>query len=115
MTAARQRPPTHPGALLRQDVLPALGVSVAAAARNLGISRQALQRILAERAPVTPAMALRLDRYCGNGPDFGWPCRASVTFGIRHPRTSIHQRRISNRNKMWRTTKILIDRKSCEK
>lgn len=69
MTAARQRPPNHPGALLRHDVLPALGVSVTAAARDLGISRQILHRILAERGPVTPAMALRLGRYCGNGPE----------------------------------------------
>jgi addiction module HigA family antidote len=69
MTSARLRLPTHPGALLREDLLPALGVSVAATARDFGILRQTLHRILAERAPVTPAMALRLGRYCGNGPD----------------------------------------------
>ncbi|GGG52628.1 transcriptional regulator [Caldovatus sediminis] len=60
--------PVHPGAVLREDVLPALGVSVAAAARELGISRQTLHAILAERAPVTPEMAVRLGKWCGNGP-----------------------------------------------
>lgn len=63
---ARMRP-AHPGAVLRDDVLPALGVSVTAAARELGISRQTLHAILAEKAPVTPEMALRLGRWCGNG------------------------------------------------
>lgn len=37
-----RRPPTHSGAILRQDVLPALGLSVAEAARRLGVSRQQL-------------------------------------------------------------------------
>ncbi|MEO8223886.1 MAG: HigA family addiction module antitoxin [Gammaproteobacteria bacterium] len=65
----RKRPPTHPGEVLRCDVLPALGVSVSAAARDLQVSRQLLHGILVGRRPVTPAMALRLGRYCGNGPD----------------------------------------------
>ena len=60
--------PTHPGALLRDDVLPALQISATAAARALGVSRQTLHSILAERAAVTPEMALRLGKLCGNGP-----------------------------------------------
>jgi addiction module HigA family antidote len=36
------RPPIHPGEILREDVLPALGISVSEAARKLGISRQKL-------------------------------------------------------------------------
>jgi len=60
--------PTHPGAILREDVLPALRVSVTDAARALGVTRQALHAVLAERAAVTPEMALRLGKLCGNGP-----------------------------------------------
>jgi len=60
--------PSHPGALLREDVLPALRLSVTAAARTLGVSRQTLHAILAERAAVTPAMAVRLGKFCGDGP-----------------------------------------------
>ena len=63
------RIPTHPGTLLREDVLPALAMSVAAAAGALGISRQMLHRILAERAPVTPEMAVRLGKFLGSGPE----------------------------------------------
>jgi addiction module HigA family antidote len=63
------RAPTHPGALLREDVLPAIAEPIATIARRLGVTRQHLHRILAEKAPVTPDMALRLGKFCGNGPD----------------------------------------------
>ncbi len=62
------RPPTHPGAILREDVLPALCLSVSEAARQLGVTRQTLHRIMAEKASITPEMAARLGRFCGNGP-----------------------------------------------
>ena len=64
-----RRCPTHPGALLREDILPALRLSIAEAASRMHVSRQSLHRILAERAAVTPDMALRLGKFCGNGPD----------------------------------------------
>ena len=63
-----ERCPTHPGTLLREEVLPALRLSVSEAARQLGVSRQSLHRILAGQAAVSPEMALRLGRFCGNGP-----------------------------------------------
>ena len=63
------RIPTHPGALLREDVLPALRISVSGAAQALGVSRQMLHRILAEKAPVSAEMAVRLGKFCGDGPD----------------------------------------------
>jgi antitoxin HigA-1 len=62
------RCPTHPGEILKEDVLPALGLSVAIAAQELGISRQALHKVLAGSVSVSPEMALRLGRWCGNGP-----------------------------------------------
>ena len=54
------RCPTHPGAFLREIVLPALPLPKAELARVLGISRQSLYDILGERQPVTPTMAVRL-------------------------------------------------------
>ncbi len=63
-----ERCPTHPGAILREDILPALGLSVSEAARQLGVTRQTLHRIMAERVSITPQMAVRLGRFCGNGP-----------------------------------------------
>ena len=57
--------PPHPGATLREDVLPALGLSVTEAARQLGMSRVALSRVLNERAGISPEMALRIERWLG--------------------------------------------------
>lgn len=54
------RCPTHPGAMLRDVVLPALGLPKTEVAKALGISRMTLHDIVAERQPVTPAMAVRL-------------------------------------------------------
>jgi addiction module HigA family antidote len=62
-------PPVHPGALLREDVVPATGKTEAEIAELLGMSLQAFCDILAERQPVTAAMALRIGKLFGNGPD----------------------------------------------
>ena len=62
-------PAMHPGELLREDVMPALGRTRAEIARLLGFSRQTSHAILTKRAPVTPEMVLRLGKLCGNGPD----------------------------------------------
>ncbi len=60
--------PVHPGELLREDVLPALGRPEAEIARLLGVSRQTLYDILGEKQPITAAMALRIGKLCGDGP-----------------------------------------------
>jgi addiction module HigA family antidote len=63
------RQPSHPGEILREDVLPALKLTVKAAAAHLGVSRQALHAVLSGRAAVSPEMAARIGKLCGNGPD----------------------------------------------
>src|SRR6201984_1969178 len=65
----RGLPPMHPRGLLGVEILPALGRPKTEIAKLLGVSRQTLYDILEERQPVTPAMALRLGKLCGNGPD----------------------------------------------
>lgn len=59
--------PVHPGEILREDVLPALGRPKTEIARLLGISRQTLYDILNEKQPITATMALRIGKLCGNG------------------------------------------------
>jgi addiction module HigA family antidote len=61
------RYPTHPGALLREDVIPATGRTKAEIAQLLGISRQHLYDILRERKPVSPSVAVRLGKLFGDG------------------------------------------------
>jgi antitoxin HigA-1 len=65
----RGLPPMHPGELLREEILPAFDGPKTEIARLLGVSRQTLYDVLRERQPVSPLMALRLGKLCGNGPD----------------------------------------------
>jgi antitoxin HigA-1 len=62
-----KRAPTHPGALLREDGIPATGKTRTEIADLLGISRQHLYDILGERKPVSPAIAVRLGKLFGDG------------------------------------------------
>jgi addiction module HigA family antidote len=67
---ARMFDPPHPGATLREDILPALGITVTEAARQLGVSRVALSRVLHEQAGISVDLALRLELWLG-GPNKG--------------------------------------------
>ena len=60
--------PTHPGELLREEIIPASKLAVIAVAERLGVSRQALHAVLAGRSGVSPEMALRLARLFGTSP-----------------------------------------------
>ena len=61
--------PTHPGLIIRDDVLPALQISVNEAAQQLGVSRVTFSRVINGRAAITAEMALRVGKWVGNGPD----------------------------------------------
>lgn len=61
------RCPTHPGALLREDVLPAVKKNKTEIASLLGISRVHLHDILSERKPVSPEVGLRFAKMFGGG------------------------------------------------
>jgi antitoxin HigA-1 len=63
-------PPAHPGEVLREDVLPALGMSVKALAAHIGVSRQSLSELINERRSVSVEMALKLGKAFGNGARF---------------------------------------------
>lgn len=57
--------PPHPGSILREDVLPEVGITVTEAASQLGISRVQLSRFIHEHAAVTPELAMRLAKWLG--------------------------------------------------
>lgn len=67
----RKRRPTHPGEVLREDVLPGLGVTQGQFAEMLGVSRRTVVELLAERRAVSPDMAHRLARVLDMTPE-GW-------------------------------------------
>jgi antitoxin HigA-1 len=61
--------PAHPGALIKDDI-EALGLSIAAAAKGIGVTRQQLYRVIKGESAVTPGMALRLEKALGGDADF---------------------------------------------
>lgn len=61
--------PVHPGEVLRETVLPALGKSAHDVAAVLEVDACAFAAVVDGRAPVTADLALRLGKLCGNGPD----------------------------------------------
>jgi addiction module HigA family antidote len=62
-------PPVHPGEIIKKDILPSVGLSVTAAAKALGVSRQMLHDILAERKPMSAIMCLKVARLFGGSPE----------------------------------------------
>jgi len=60
MFTVTERKPTHPGAVLREDVLKPLGLTVTKAAKLLGISRKCLSEFLNEKSSLSVDMAYRI-------------------------------------------------------
>jgi len=63
------RKPTHPGAILREDVLPALNMTQAEFAKRLGVSRLTVSELLHEKRACSPEMAARLGRLLKTTPE----------------------------------------------
>ena len=64
-----KRQPTHPGAILREDVLPALKMTQKEFADWIGVSRLTVSEILNEKRSISPDMAMRIGKALGNGPE----------------------------------------------
>lgn len=62
---SRLHHPPHPGEILREDILPALKLSVTEAAAQLGVARPTLSKVLNGKAAISPEMALRLEKWLG--------------------------------------------------
>jgi antitoxin HigA-1 len=58
--------PVHPGRIVRHDCLEPLGLTVTAAAKVLGVSRQALNNVVTGKAAISPEMAIRLTKAFGS-------------------------------------------------
>jgi len=64
-----KRRPTHPGAILREDVLPALDMTQAEFAQRLGVSRLSVSDLLHEKRAMTPEMAARVAKLLNTTPE----------------------------------------------
>jgi len=65
----RNRPPTHPGNILKYHYLLPLKLNVAQLAAALKVSRKTLSKIVNQRGAITPDMALRLSRAFETSPE----------------------------------------------
>jgi len=63
------RKPTHPGAIFREDVLPALKMTQTELARRLDVSRLTVSELLHEKRSLSPDLAIRLGRLTGTTPE----------------------------------------------
>ncbi len=68
VTERPDREPTHPGVILA-EALQAMELKISSAARHMGFSRQLLHNILNGSASITPNLAVRIGKLCGNGPN----------------------------------------------
>ena len=71
MTTRRdpKRKPTHPGEVLREDVLPALNMTQAALAKRLGVSRLSVSELLLEKRALSADMAVRVGKLTNTTPE----------------------------------------------
>jgi len=58
--------PAHPGRIVKHDCLEPLGLSIAAGAKILGVSRQALNNVVTGKSGISPEMAIRLTKAFGS-------------------------------------------------
>lgn len=64
------RPPTHPGEMLREEFLKPLKITQEQLAEMLGVTFQTVSRIINAHHGVSPNMAARLARLFGTTPEF---------------------------------------------
>ena len=64
-----QRKPTHPGEILREDVIKPLGLTVTEAARRLGVTRKTLSALLNCKASLSPEMAIKIAKATETSPE----------------------------------------------
>jgi addiction module HigA family antidote len=91
-----ERCPTHPGELLREDIIPSIAYSKAHLAKMLGISRQHFYDILNEKKPVSAPVAARLGKLFGNGPLF-W-IRLQGAYGAWHAERDVDASKVPSLN-----------------
>ena len=84
--------PPHPGETLREDILPALKLSVTQAAEQLGVARPTLSKVLNGKAAISPEMALRLEKWLGveNGGRADIWLAEQATYDLWQTRQSFH-------------------------
>jgi len=76
------RKPSHPGALIRNVILPETGLSVSSLAERCGVARNTMSKIVNERGDITGDLAIRLSRVLGSTPQFWLAMQAKLNLWL---------------------------------
>ena len=85
--------PSHPGEIIRREVINPLGLDVTKSAAVLGVTRPALSRVLNEKAALSPAMALRIEK--AFGPKADHLMRIQLAYDMARARRKSDQLQVS--------------------
>lgn len=92
--------PPHPGEGLKEDMLAPLGLTVTETAKALGISRKTLSEIINGKSPITPDIAVRLERAFTNPPADMW-LRLQAAYDLRRAEQKLKK---SSVRRLWKPT-----------
>ncbi len=87
----KKRKPTHPGEILLEDVIKPLGLSIAEAAKDLGVSRKALYELINGKSSLSPQMAVRIGEATKTSPEswLNMQLKLDLWKAMRHKPTNI--------------------------
>ena len=92
--------PCHPGELLKHDSLMPLGLTITETAKALGISRKTLSEIINGKSPITPDIAVRLERAFTNPPADMW-LRLQAAYDLRRAEQRLKKTAV---RRLWKPT-----------
>ncbi len=76
------RKPSHPGALIRNVILPETGLTVSSLAKRCGVARNTMSKVINERGDITGDLAIRLGRVLGSSPQFWLAMQAKLNLWL---------------------------------
>jgi antitoxin HigA-1 len=87
------RKPSHPGALIRNVILPETGLTITELARRCGVARNTMSKLVNERGDVTEDIAIRLSRVLGSAPRFWLGMQTNLNlWQLEHKNKRVYQR-----------------------
>ena len=86
------RKPSHPGALIRNVILPETGLTISELARRCGVARNTMSKVVNERGDVTEDIAIRLSRVLGSAPRFWLGMQTNLNiWQLEHKNKQVYQ------------------------
>ena len=82
-----KRKPTHPGEVLREDVIKPLGITITEVAKRLGVTRKTLSALLNGRASLSPEMAVKIGKATGTTPESWLYMQAKLDLWLAEQKT----------------------------